>query len=80
MFFNKKYKMEITKLKQENEQLQAQVSGLAFRLREADDKLTMFMQTLESYKERTENLADEVRLLRLHNQAAKQYSDSERNY
>jgi hypothetical protein len=40
----------------------------------------MFMQTLQAYKEKVASLEDEIRLLRLSNQAAKRYSDNERNY
>jgi hypothetical protein len=38
------------------------------------------MQTLQAYKEKVASLEDEIRLLRLSNQAAKRYSDNERNY
>ena len=76
----KKYKMKIKELQQENEGLKAQIAGLAFNLRQSDEKLIMFMQTLEAYKERVTSLENDIRLIRMSNQAAKQYSDSERNY
>ena len=78
-FFNK-YKMKTKELQTENEQLQAQIVGLSFNLNQAEEKLNMFMQTLQAYKERVSSLEDEIRLLRLSNQAARQYSDDERNY
>jgi hypothetical protein len=40
----------------------------------------MFMGALEAYKERTTSLEDEIRLIRLNNQASKQYNDDSRNY
>jgi chromosome segregation ATPase len=78
-FFNK-YKMKTKELQTENEQLQAQIAGLSFNLNQAEEKLNMFMQTLQAYRERVSSLEDEIRLLRLSNQAARQYSDDERNY
>ena len=78
-FFNK-YKMKAKELQTENEQLQAQIAGLSFNLKQSEEKLDMFMQTLQAYKERVSSLEDEIRLLRLNNQAARQYSDDERNY
>jgi arginine deiminase len=72
--------MKSKELQTENEQLKAQLLGLNFRLKEAEDKHSMFLQTLQAYKERVESLEDEIRLLRASNQAAKQYSDNERNY
>lgn len=78
-FFNK-YKMKAKELQTENEQLQAQIAGLSFNLKQSEEKLDMFMQTLQAYKERVASLEDEIRLLRLNNQAARQYSDDERNY
>ena len=76
----KKYKMKIKELQQENESLKAQISGLTFNLGQSDEKLVMFMQTLQAYKEKVKELEDEIRLLRMSNTAAKKYSDSERNY
>jgi chromosome segregation ATPase len=72
--------MKIKELQQENEGLRAQISGLSFNLGQAEEKLIMFMQTLEAYKERVTSLENDIRLIRMSNQAAKQYSDSERNY
>jgi len=80
LFGLKKLKMTKQQLEQENEQLKAQISGLSFSLKTADEKLVMFMETLEAYKERTTALEDEIRLLRLTNQASKQYNDDSRNY
>ena len=76
----KKYKMKIKELQQENEGLNAQIAGLTFNLGQSEEKLVMFMQTLQAYKEKVKELEDEVRLLRMNNTAARQYSDSERNY
>jgi chromosome segregation ATPase len=72
--------MKTKELQTENEHLQAQIAGLSFNLNQSEEKLNMFMQTLQAYKERVASLEDEIRLLRLSNQAAKRYSDNERNY
>lgn len=76
----KQLKMTKQQLEQENEQLKAQVAGLAFNLKTTDDKLVLFMQTLEAYKEKTTALEDEIRLLRMSNQASKAFNDDSRNY
>ena len=47
-FFNR-YKMKAKELQTENEQLQAQVAGLSFTLKQSEEKLDMFMQTLQAY-------------------------------
>jgi len=80
LFNIQKLKMTKQQLEQENEQLKAQIAGLSFNLKTTDDKIAMFMQALEAYKERTTALEDEIRLLRVNNQAAKQFNDQERNY
>jgi hypothetical protein len=72
--------MKAKELQSENEHMQAQIAGLYFNLKQSEEKLDMFMQTLQAYKERVSSLEDEIRLLRLSNQAARRYSDDERNY
>jgi predicted nuclease with TOPRIM domain len=64
MFF-KKYKMKIKDLQKENEQLKAQMSGLAFNLRAADERIKNYEMQLENlYKKNTE-LLNEVRHLNM---------------
>lgn len=77
--FNR-YKMKAKELQTENEALKAQIAGLAFNLKQEEDKNKMFLETLQAYKDRVNSLEDEIRLLRLHNQAARQYSDQDKNY
>lgn len=72
--------MKAQQLQAENEALQAQIAGLKFHLEEANKKQDMFLQTLHAYKERVTTLEDEVRLLKLNNQARTRYSDTDRNY
>jgi cell division protein FtsB len=72
--------MKSKELQAENEALKAQIMGLSFNLKSADEKNAMFLQTLEAYKQKVNDLEGEIRLLRLNNQASKQYSDSDRNY
>jgi hypothetical protein len=77
--FNR-YKMKAKELQTENEQLKAQIVGLSFRLQESEGKHAMFLDALQSYKARVDDLENEIRLIRLSNQAAKQYSDNDKNY
>jgi uncharacterized protein (DUF3084 family) len=64
MFF-KKYKMKAKELQQENNQLKAQIAGLAFNLRAADEKIKNYEMQLENlYKKNTE-LLNEVRHLNM---------------
>jgi uncharacterized protein (DUF3084 family) len=64
MFF-KKYKMQIQQLQEENNQLKAQIAGLAFNLRAADEKVKNYeMQLVNLYKKNTE-LLNEVRHLNM---------------
>ena len=64
MFF-KKYKMQIEQLQQENEQLKAQIAGLAFNLRVADDKIKNYEIQLENIFKKNTDLLNEVRHLNM---------------
>ena len=64
MFF-KKYKMQIEQLQQENEQLRAQISGLAFNLKTANDKIKQYEIQLENIYKQNMSLSNEVKHLNM---------------
>ena len=64
MFF-KKYKMQIEQLQQENEQLKAQIMGLAFNLKAADDKIKQYEIQLENLYKKNIDLSNEVKHLNM---------------
>jgi chromosome segregation ATPase len=64
MFF-KKYKMQIEQLQQENEQLKAQIMGLAFNLKTADDKIKQYEIQLENLYKQNLSLSSEVKHLNM---------------
>ena len=55
MFF-KKYKMTIEQLKQENDQLKAQMMGLANNLRITEEKLKMYEMQVDQLHKQNLNL------------------------
>ena len=64
MFF-KKYKMEINQLKAENESLKAQISGLSFIIKAADDKIKQYEMQLENLYKQNLSLSNEVNHLNM---------------
>jgi chromosome segregation ATPase len=64
MFF-KKYKMQIEQLQQENEQLKAQIMGLAFNLKIADNKVKQYEMQLENLYKQNLSLSSEVKHLNM---------------
>ena len=64
MFF-KKYKMQIEQLQQENEQLKAQIMGLAFNLKIADNKIKQYEMQLENLYKQNLSLSSEVKHLNM---------------
>jgi chromosome segregation ATPase len=63
--FNKKYKMEIEQLKQENEQLKGQITGLAFNLRNADEKIKMYEAQFDAMQKHISELNARIEHLSL---------------
>jgi hypothetical protein len=63
--FNKKYKMEIEQLKQENEALKAQIAGIAFNLNIADEKIKMYESQLDAMQKYILDLKSEVKHLNM---------------
>jgi chromosome segregation ATPase len=64
MFF-KKYKMQIEQLQQENEQLKAQIAGLAFNLKVADDKIKQYEIQVDTLYKQNMGLSSEVKHLNM---------------
>jgi chromosome segregation ATPase len=79
MFF-KKYKMQIEQLQQENEQLKAQIAGLAFNLRVADDKIKNYEMQLENLYKNNMDLSNEVRHLNMLAMTSNGNRNDSRNY
>jgi len=79
MFF-KKYKMQIEQLQQENEQLKAQIAGLAFNLRVADDKIKNYEMQLENIFKKNTDLLNEVRHLNMLAMTSNGNRNDSRNY
>ena len=64
MFF-KKYKMQIEQLQKENESLKAQIAGLAFNLKAADDKIKQYEMQIDSLYKQNMGLSNEVKHLNM---------------
>jgi len=64
MFF-KKYKMKIEQLQQENEQLKAQIMGLSFNLKVAEEQLQAAQMQIQNLAVKNDSLINEVRHLNM---------------
>jgi predicted nucleic acid-binding Zn-ribbon protein len=64
MFF-KKYKMEIEQLKQENDALKAQIAGISFNLRNADNMVQQQQRELETLNTQIKDLKNQITQLNL---------------
>ena len=64
MFF-KKYKMQIEQLQKENEALKAQIMGLSFNLKQADDKIKQYEMQMENLYKQNMGLQAEVKHLNM---------------
>ena len=79
MFF-KKYKMQIEQLQQENEQLRAQIMGLAFNLKTADDKIKQYEIQLENLYKKNMDLSSEIKHLNMLAMTSNSNRNDSRNY
>lgn len=79
MFF-KKYKMEINQLQAENEQLKAQIAGLAFNLKVADDKIKQYEIQLDNLYKQNMGLSSEVKHLNMLAMTSNSNRNDSRNY
>ncbi len=64
MFF-KKYKMEIEQLKQENDALKAQIAGISFNLKNADNVVQQQQRELEALNTQIKDLKNQITQLNL---------------
>jgi hypothetical protein len=79
MFF-KKYKMQIEQLQQENEQLKAQIAGLAFNLKTADDKIKQYEIQVDNLYKQNMGLSSEVKHLNMLAMTSNYNRNDSRNY
>jgi chromosome segregation ATPase len=79
MFF-KKYKMQIEQLQQENEHLKAQIAGLAFNLKVADDKVKQYEIQLENLYKQNMDLSSEIKHLNMLAMTSNYNKNDSRNY
>jgi seryl-tRNA synthetase len=79
MFF-KKYKMQIQQLQEENNQLKAQIAGLAFNLRAADEKIKNYEMQLENIYKKNIDLSNEIKHLNMLAMTSNNNRDDSRNY
>ena len=79
MFF-KKYKMQIEQLQKENESLKAQIAGIAFNLRIADDKIKQYEIQLEDLYKQNMDLSSEIKHLNMLAMTSNYNKNDSRNY
>ena len=72
--------MELEQLKQENEQLRAQIAGLAFNLKNADDKIKQYEMQLDQLYKQNLNLVGEVKHLNMKIITNSNNQNDSRNY
>jgi chromosome segregation ATPase len=63
--FNKKYKMEIEQLRQENDALKAQIAGIAFNLGIADKKNMQYEAQIDAMRTQITQLQSEIKHLNM---------------
>ena len=78
--FNKKYKMEIEQLRQENEALKAQIVGIAFNLGVADKKNAQYESQIDAMKVQITQLQSEVKHLTMLAQTSNTNKNDSRYY
>ena len=79
MFF-KKYKMQIQQLQEENTQLKAQIMGLSFHLKQADDKIKQYEVRLENLYKQNMDLSNEIKHLNMLAMTSNSNRNDSRNY
>jgi chromosome segregation ATPase len=76
----KKYKMQIEQLQRENEHLRAQIAGLAFNLKTADDKIKQYDIQLENLYKKNMDLSNEIKHLNMLAMTSNYNKNDSRNY
>ena len=79
MFF-KKHKMQAEQLQKENESLKAQIAGLAFNLKAADDKIKQYEMQIDSLYKQNMGLSNEVKHLNMLAITSSSNRNDSRNY
>lgn len=79
MFF-KKYKMQIEQLQQENQHLRAQIAGLAFNLKTADDKIKQYEMQIDNLYKQNMGLSSEIKHLNMLAMTSNYNRNDSRNY
>ena len=72
--------MQIEQLQQENEQLKAQIMGLAFNLKIADDKIKQYEMQLENLYKQNMDLSNEIKHLNMLAMTSNSNRNDSRNY
>ena len=78
--FNKKYKMEIEQLRQENEALKAQIAGIAFNLGLADKKNAQYETQIGIMRTQINQLQSEIKHLNMLATTANKNQNDSRYY
>ena len=78
--FFKKYKMEAEQLQQENEHLKAQLAGVGFNLKIADQQLAEHKREIERLQSIIKNLNEQVQQLNMLGQTSQTNKNDSRNY
>jgi len=78
--FFKKYKMETEQIQQENEALKAQLAGVGFNLKLADQQLAEHKREIERLQSVIQNLNGQVQQLNMLGQTSQTNKNDSRNY
>ena len=78
--FFKKRKIELEQIQQENEHLKAQLVGLGFNLRIADEQLVKQKREIEYLQSEIKNLNGQVQQLNMLGQTSQTNKNDSRNY
>jgi cell division protein FtsB len=78
--FFKKRKMELEQLQQENDQLKAQLAGIGFNLKIADEQLAKQKREIEYLQSEIKNLNGQVQQLNMLGQTTNYNKNDSRNY
>jgi chromosome segregation ATPase len=78
--FFKKLKMELEQLQQENNQLKAQLAGVGFNLKIADEQLEKQKREIEYLQSEIKNLNGQVQQLNMLGQTTNYNKNDSRNY
>jgi chromosome segregation ATPase len=72
--------MQIEQLQRENEHLRAQIAGLAFNLKTADDKIKQYDIQLENLYKKNMDLSNEIKHLNMLAMTSNYNKNDSRNY